>query len=134
MRILRWMCGYTRLDKIRNEVIRDKVGVAPVEAKIREARLRWFRHVKKRSTYAPVRRYERLILGGERRGRDRPKKSSGEVIRKDMAQLELTEDMTLDRRVWKLKIRVEGFQLLVHKDFVLRVRVASLTNAEGNIP
>ncbi|XP_015162155.1 uncharacterized protein [Solanum tuberosum] len=46
MRMLRWMCGHTRSDKIRNEVIREKVGVASVVDKLREARLRWFRHVK----------------------------------------------------------------------------------------
>ncbi|XP_016442779.1 uncharacterized protein LOC107768188 [Nicotiana tabacum] len=40
MRTLRWMCGHTRKDKIMNEVIKDKVGVAPVEAKLRESRLR----------------------------------------------------------------------------------------------
>ncbi|XP_070002244.1 uncharacterized protein [Nicotiana sylvestris] len=108
MRMLRWICGHTRLDKIRNEVIRDKVGVAPVEAKMREARFRWFGHVKRRNADAPIKRCERLALGGERRGRGRPKKSWGEVIKRDMAQLEITEDMTLDRRVWRLKIRVEG--------------------------
>ncbi|XP_070032086.1 uncharacterized protein [Nicotiana tomentosiformis] len=42
-------------DKIRNEVIRDKVGVSPMEDKMREARLRWFGNVKRRSTEAPVR-------------------------------------------------------------------------------
>ncbi|XP_070039112.1 uncharacterized protein [Nicotiana tomentosiformis] len=108
MRMLRWMCGHTRLDKIRNEVIQDKVGVAHVEAKMREASLRWFGDIKKRHIDVPVRRCERLALGGERRGRGRPKKSWGKVIRRDMAQLELTEDMTLDRRVLRLKIRVEG--------------------------
>nr|XP_009802111.1 PREDICTED: uncharacterized protein LOC104247724 [Nicotiana sylvestris] len=100
------------LDRIRNEVIQNKVGVAPVEAKMREARLRWFRHVKRRRADAPVRRCERLALEGERRGRGRPKKSWGEVIRRDIALLNLTEDMTLDRRVWRLKIRVEGFSAL----------------------
>ncbi|XP_070028721.1 uncharacterized protein [Nicotiana sylvestris] len=85
MRMLRWMCGHTRLDKIRNEVIRDKVGVAPVEAKMCEARLRWFGHVKRISADAPVRRCEGLALGGVRMGRGRPKKSWGEVIRRDMA-------------------------------------------------
>ncbi|XP_070036761.1 uncharacterized protein [Nicotiana tomentosiformis] len=40
MRILRWMCGHTRLDRIRNENIQVKVGVASMEDKIREVRLR----------------------------------------------------------------------------------------------
>jgi len=42
MRMIRWMCGYARMDKIRNEVIREKVGVAPIEHKMKETRLRWF--------------------------------------------------------------------------------------------
>ncbi|XP_019256459.1 PREDICTED: uncharacterized protein LOC109234870 [Nicotiana attenuata] len=70
MRMLRWMCGHTRLDRIRSEVIRDKVGVAPVEAKMREVRLRLFGHVKRRSAEASIRRCERLALGGVRRGRE----------------------------------------------------------------
>ncbi|XP_047267470.1 uncharacterized protein LOC107869169 [Capsicum annuum] len=40
MRMLQQMYGCTRKDRIRNEVIRDKVEVASVEAKMREARLR----------------------------------------------------------------------------------------------
>uniref|UniRef100_A0A1U7W568 Uncharacterized protein LOC104225110 n=1 Tax=Nicotiana sylvestris TaxID=4096 RepID=A0A1U7W568_NICSY len=63
MRMLRWMCGHTRLNRIRNEVIWDKVGVAPVETKMRGAKLRWFGHVKRRNTNAPVRRCERLAFG-----------------------------------------------------------------------
>ncbi|XP_070050962.1 uncharacterized protein [Nicotiana tomentosiformis] len=93
------MCRYTRLDRIGNEVIRDKVGVAPIEDKMREERLIWFGHVRRRSTDTPVRRCEGLKLEGLRRGRGRPKKSWGEVIRHNMAQLQLTEDMTLDRKV-----------------------------------
>ncbi|CAN6688986.1 unnamed protein product [Malus baccata var. baccata] len=41
MRMLRWMCGHTRKDKIRNEDIRGKVGVAEIEGKMRENRLRF---------------------------------------------------------------------------------------------
>ncbi|XP_070033091.1 uncharacterized protein [Nicotiana tomentosiformis] len=96
---LRWMCGYTKLDRIRNTVIRDKVGVTPIEDKIREARLMWFGHVSRRSTDALVRRSERLILEDLWRCRDRPKKRWGEVTKQDMAQLQLTEDMTLDRKI-----------------------------------
>ncbi|XP_070045741.1 uncharacterized protein [Nicotiana tomentosiformis] len=40
MRMLRWMCEHTRMDKIRNEDIREKVGVAPIDDKMQAARLR----------------------------------------------------------------------------------------------
>ncbi|KAM3199099.1 hypothetical protein P3L10_034251 [Capsicum annuum] len=53
IRMLRWMCGLTRGDRVRNETVREKVGVTPVECKMREARLRWFGHVKRRSMDAP---------------------------------------------------------------------------------
>ena len=38
MRMLRWMCGHTRNDKIKNEDFRGKVGVAEIEGKMRENR------------------------------------------------------------------------------------------------
>ncbi|XP_070004752.1 uncharacterized protein [Nicotiana sylvestris] len=108
IRILRWMCGCTKRDKIKNEVIRDRVGVASVEDKMHESRLRWFGHVKRRSIDAPVRRCERLAMESLRSGRGRLKKYWGEVIRQDMALFQLTEDMTLDRRVWRSMIKIEG--------------------------
>ncbi|VDO19702.1 unnamed protein product [Heligmosomoides polygyrus] len=40
-KMLRSMAGVTRLDRIRNEAIRQKFGVAPIADKMREARLRW---------------------------------------------------------------------------------------------
>ncbi|XP_075084918.1 uncharacterized protein LOC142168153 [Nicotiana tabacum] len=49
---------YLGKDQIRNAFIRDKVGVAFLEEKLRESRLRWFGHVKRRDTDAPGRRCE----------------------------------------------------------------------------
>ena len=46
MRMLRWMCGNTRKDKVRNEDIRTKIGIAPIEEKMRENRLWCFGHVR----------------------------------------------------------------------------------------
>ncbi|VFQ79479.1 unnamed protein product [Cuscuta campestris] len=79
MRMLRWMCGKTRLDRILNEVIRRQVGMAPVEDKLREARLRWFGHVRRRDADAPVRRCERITVIGGSRGRGGPRKNWKEV-------------------------------------------------------
>ena len=40
MGMLRWMMGIKRIEKIRNEEIRARAGVANISEKIREARLR----------------------------------------------------------------------------------------------
>ncbi|KAL6543858.1 hypothetical protein OROGR_010355 [Orobanche gracilis] len=41
MRMLRWSCGRTMMDRIPNRVFRNVLEVAPISAKIREGRLRW---------------------------------------------------------------------------------------------
>ena len=48
MRMLRWMSGYTIKDRIRNDYIRERVGVAPISEKMVENHLRWYGHVQKR--------------------------------------------------------------------------------------
>ncbi|VDP00220.1 unnamed protein product [Heligmosomoides polygyrus] len=44
-KMLRWKAGATRMERIRNDTIRQKFGVAPIADKMREARLRWYGHV-----------------------------------------------------------------------------------------
>jgi len=99
------MCGYTRLDRIRNVVIGERVGVVPLEDKLGETRLRWFVHVK-RSVDATVRRCEAIDLSHYTRGRGRPKMSWNEVIRCDMKFMGLTDDMTQDRNMWRFRIKI----------------------------
>jgi len=106
MRMVRWMCGFTRMDRVRNCEIRDLAKVAPIEEKMRESRLRWFGHVKSRSMAAPVRRCELINLPGGKRGRGRPKKSLNEVIREDLKVVGLSEDLAQDRKLWRDKIRI----------------------------
>ncbi|VDO87721.1 unnamed protein product [Heligmosomoides polygyrus] len=44
-KMLRWTAGVTHMDHIRNDIIRQKFGIAPIADKMREARLRWYGHV-----------------------------------------------------------------------------------------
>ncbi|KAG5610657.1 hypothetical protein H5410_021938 [Solanum commersonii] len=48
-----------------------------------------------------------LAMVGRRRGRCQPKKYWKKVISQDMTRLQLTEDIILDRSIWRLRIRVE---------------------------
>ena len=75
IRMIRWICGHTRLDKISNEVIRGEVGVTFIENKIREVRLRWFGYIRRRTMNAPVRRCEKLDRSNHKSSRGRLKKS-----------------------------------------------------------
>jgi len=64
--------------------------------------------VKKRDANVLVRRCERLVVISFERGRSELKKRSGEVIRQNMAHLQLTENMTLNKKLWWTRIRVVG--------------------------
>ena len=108
MRMLRWMCGRTLLDRIPTGVFRKELRVAPISDNIREGRLRWFGHVKRRHRSAPVRRVESVTIEGVR-GRGKPKKTWDEQLRVDMAALDLSKDITYDRRAWRCRIWVVDY-------------------------
>ena len=80
MRMLRWICGHTRRDRGRNDDIRDKLGVAPIEEKLVQHRLRWFGHVQRRPPEAPVLSQDSNV----KRGRGRPKLTWVETIKGDL--------------------------------------------------
>ncbi len=40
IRMLKWISGHTRLDKVHNESIIENIGVVPIEYKLREETLR----------------------------------------------------------------------------------------------
>ncbi|KAL5147286.1 LINE-1 retrotransposable element ORF2 protein [Glycine soja] len=97
---------YRTADKIRNEAIRERVGVAPIVEKMVENRLRWFGHVERRPVDSVVRRVDQMERRQTIRGRGRPKKTIREVIKKDLELNDLDRSMVLDRTLWRKLIHV----------------------------
>ena len=62
MRMLRWMCDKTNMDKVRNENIRMLIGIAPIENKMKENRLRWFGHIRCKLMDALVRKVKKIDI------------------------------------------------------------------------
>ena len=106
MRMLRWICGNTRRDRVRNDDIRERLGVAPVEEKLVQHRLRWFGHIQRRPAEAPVRSGVIRRSGNEKRGRGRPNLTWEESVKRDLKDWCITKELALDRREWKLAIHV----------------------------
>ena len=62
MWVLRWMCSKTKKEKIRNDRIRTDLEIVPIDAKLREHKLRWFRHIFRYYVSAPVRRCDQILV------------------------------------------------------------------------
>jgi hypothetical protein len=104
--MLRWFCGHTRRDRVRNEEIRDSVGVAHIEKKLIQHRLRWFGHVQRRPPEVPVR--SRVLKRGDnvKRGRGRPILTWDETVKRDLKEWNIVKELAMDRSAWRLAINV----------------------------
>ena len=104
LKMLRFSLGVTRMEKIKNGYIRRTAHVKCFGDKTREARLRWFRHVKRSEEEYIGRKVLSMELPG-RRGRGRPKRRFMDAIIEDLDVVKIREEDALDRRKWKGAIR-----------------------------
>ena len=79
------------MDKIRNEYIRGTVQLEWLGEKTREARLRWYGHLRRKDDGYIGRRMLRMELPGKRK-RGRPKRRFMDVVKEYMAEVEVTEE------------------------------------------
>lgn len=63
MRMIRWISGNTREDRIWNEEIPLKIGVTSIEEKMGKSLLRWFGHAQRSEINEP---WERINLFNSR--------------------------------------------------------------------
>ena len=81
---MRWICGHIRRDRVQNDDLRDRLGVAPIEEKLVQHRLTWFGHVQWRPLEAPVRSGILSQDSNVKRDRGRPKLTWVDVIKEDL--------------------------------------------------
>ena len=91
LKMLRFSLGVTRMHNIRNEYIRGTAQVVKFGEKTREARLRWYGHLRRKDDGYIGRRMLRMELP-EKRKRGRPKRRVMDVVKEDMAEVEVTEE------------------------------------------
>ena len=100
MRMLRWSLGLTRKDKVRNEIIRERMGVRPVSEKIQGARLRWFGHVERRGEGYVGKIADRIQLQGKRK-RGRPRTTWTTKTKDDLKMLGVNKELAQNRDEWR---------------------------------
>ena len=94
MRMLRWMSGVTKLDRIRNERNRGTAKVGEISKKVQESTLKWYGHVLRRE-YVGKRMMVMEVPG--KRSRGRPKRRWLDNINNDLAERELSGEEAQDR-------------------------------------
>ena len=104
LKMLRFSLGVTKMDNIRNEYISGTAEVGQFGEKIREARLRWYGHLRRKDDGYIGRRMLMMELPGKRK-RGRPKRRFMDVVKEDMAEIEVMEEDTVDRNNSRRKIR-----------------------------
>ena len=100
MRMLRWMTGITRRDRIRNEYVRGTTKVTEVSRKVQEGRLRWFGHMMRREEEYVGRRVMNLEVPGRRR-RGRPRMRWRDCVENDMREKGMNVDAVDNRVEWR---------------------------------
>jgi hypothetical protein len=118
----------TQEDWVQNDDIRDRVGVAPIEGKLVQHRLRWFGHIQRMPLEASVHsgrlKHAHNVKRGRgrpnltwvesvkkhahnvKRGQDRPNFTWEESVKRDLKKWNVTKELTMDRGAWKLPMHV----------------------------
>ena len=105
MKCLRSMCRVTRMDRVRNEVVRERVGVSEnLSKRVDRKVLKWFGHVERMGSERLTKRVYVSDVEGER-GRGRPPFRWKDGVRRACAERDIgyeeARNVCLDRDEWR---------------------------------
>ncbi|VDO73424.1 unnamed protein product [Heligmosomoides polygyrus] len=104
--MLRWTAGVTRMDRVRNEAIRQKLIVdSGQDARSSLTILRWYGHVLRGKEDSVRKLGLELELVGKRR-RGRPKKLWSDMLHMDLKDAGVHPHLALDRERWLHDTRI----------------------------
>ena len=92
LKMVRWALGVTRKDKIRNKYVRGTAKIAKLGDKLRNAKLRWYEHVKRREDHVRKKMMEMAVPSRRKRGR--PRRRWVDLVREDMERVGAREGMS----------------------------------------
>jgi len=103
IKMFRFSLGVTRKDRIKIEYIWGTVKVGQISKKVRESRLQWYGHVKRREDAYVGRRMLEIELQGKRKV-GRPKRRFMDAVKDRMKEVGVNEGDVYDRRNWRKRI------------------------------
>ena len=103
MKMLRWIQGKTRKDRIRNEKFRSDAMVKPNTTYVTQKRLSWYGHVMRREDTNVAKQVTTMKVGGEETSR-KPKLRWMDRVQIDLKQHKLDPDLAHNREAWKKAI------------------------------
>ena len=94
----------TKKDKIRHKYVRGTAKIAKLDDKLRNARLRWYGHAKRREEGCVGKRMMEMAVPGTRK-RGRPRRRWMDLARKDLKSVGAKEGDEMDRIKWRILSR-----------------------------
>ena len=99
--MIRWICGVKLKDRVRSDILLDRLKIPDITETCRANRLRWFGHVQ-RNTGWTKRCTEMVVDGKTRLGGQ--KKRWRTLINEDLKLMSIPVEMTKERKEWRRAI------------------------------
>ena len=107
MKMIRWIQGKTRKDRMRNENVRTDAMVKPITTYVTQIRLSWYGLVMRREGTTVAKQVTTMTVGGKR-PRGRPILRWMDRVRSDLRRHQLDPKLAQNREAWRKAVMTIG--------------------------